>query len=642
MTARQAVVTDIDGARRARAAAKRRGERSNSERASRASGEPATPKGNGSAQASPRPSLVGLPFERDSYAATALGDVLDRSVHAATARFTGGLSPAALAEAYMDWAIHLAAAPGKQVLLLQKALKKTARFARYATDCAISDQPSGHCIEPLAQDRRFEGEAWQQWPFNIVHQAFLLNQQWWHNATTGVRGVTARHENLVQFMARQLLDVFSPTNFLPTNPEVLKKTAEEGGANLLRGLVNLGEDWDRVAGGKRPIGADAFVPGRNVAITPGKVVCRNRLIELIQYAPATQRVRPEPVLIVPAWIMKYYILDLSEHNSLIRYLTGQGYTVFAISWKNPGPDDRDLAMDDYRRLGVMAALDAVNAILPERRVQAVGYCLGGTLLAIAAAAMARDGDARLKTVTLLAAQIDFTEAGELMLFIDESQLAYLEDAMWSQGYLDSSQMAGAFQLLRSNDLIWSRLVHDYYLGRRTDQTDLMAWNADATRMPYRMHSEYLRRLFLNNDLAEGRFAVEGRPVALSDIRVPIFAVGTAKDHVAPWRSVYKVGLLSDTEVTFLLTSGGHNAGIVTPPGHPRRIYQTGRLVDHGTHIDADRWRATAPVHKGSWWPAWQAWLARNAGQPVDPPPLGRAEAGYPALDDAPGTYVLQP
>jgi polyhydroxyalkanoate synthase len=340
--------------------------------------------------------------------------------------------------------------------------------------------------------------------------------------------------------------------------------------------------------------------------------------------------------------MKYYILDLSPHNSLIRYLVEQGHTVFAISWRNPTAEDRDLGMDDYRRLGVMAALEAINAIVPERRVHAVGYCLGGTLLSVAAAAMAREGDERLATITLLAAQTDFTEAGELMLFINESQLTFLEDMMWDQGYLDTTQMAGAFQLLRSNDLIWSRLVREYLLGQRQPMNDLMAWNADATRMPYRMHSEYLRRLFLNNDLAQGRYQVDGRPVALTDIKLPVFAVGTAKDHVAPWRSVYKIVLLTDTPVTFLRTSGGHNAGIVTPPGHPRRIYQVGELRDHESYTDPDRWRESAPVHKGSWWPEWQAWLARQSGAPVDPPPLGRAEAGYPALEDAPGRYVLQP
>lgn len=583
------------------------------------------------AEVAPTPPLPGL-----------LGnDALDRMLHAGLARFTAGISPAAVGLAYTDWWMHLAGAPGKQAQLVQSAWSKATRLALMAQQRAggLACEP---CIAPERGDKRFSDESWGCPPFDLIVQNFLLGQQWWQEATTGVRGVSRHHEAVVSFAARQLLDVFSPSNFLWTNPQLLQETLAQGGANLYRGWLNALEDVERRISGRGPAGTDAFRPGENLAITPGRVVYRNRLIELIQYSPTTSRVYPEPVLIVPAWIMKYYILDLSPANSLIRYLVSQGHSVFCVSWKNPDAEDRDLDMDDYRRLGVMAALDAVGAIVPDRKVQAVGYCLGGTLLAIAAAAMARDGDDRLKSITLLAAQTDFTEAGELMLFIDEAQLAYLEDVMWSQGYLDTTQMAGAFQLLRSNDLIWSRLVHDYYLGRRTDQNDLMAWNADGTRMPFRMHSEYLRRLFLNNDLARGRYEVEGRPVALTDIRVPIFAVGTAKDHVAPWRSVYKIKLLTDTEVTFLLTSGGHNAGIVTPPGHPRRIYQIGRFSDRDIYRDPDRWRAGAPVHKGSWWPAWQAWLAAQSGEPVAPPPLGRAEAGCPALEPAPGTYVHQP
>jgi polyhydroxyalkanoate synthase len=458
---------------------------------------------------------------------------------------------------------------------------------------------------------------------------------------TGVNGVTRQHENTVAFSARQILDIVSPSNFLVSNPEVLERTRKEGGMNLVRGFQNFLEDWERAIGGHAPVDAHRFKAGRTVAVTPGKVVYRNRLIELIQYAPATKRVRPEPVLIVPAWIMKYYILDLSPENSLVKYLTGQGYTVFMISWKNPGPEDRDLGMEDYRKLGIGAALDAVSAIVPKAKVHGAGYCIGGTLLAIAAAMMARDHDDRLKSATFFATQADFTEAGELMLFINESQLAFLEDVMWEQGFLDTRQMAGAFQMLRSNDLVWSRAVQDYLMGERQPMTDLMAWNADATRMPYRMHAQYMRRLFLQNDLAEGRYQADGQAIALTDVRVPIFAVGTEWDHVAPWRSVYKFHLLTDADVTFLLTSGGHNAGIISEPGHADRHYRVATKRSDATYADPEVWLAKTEPRNGSWWPAWAAWLDANSGAPVTPPKTGNSALGYAPICDAPGTYVLQ-
>jgi polyhydroxyalkanoate synthase len=579
--------------------------------------------------------------DRDSYAVTALADITERSLHAAAARFTAGLSPATLAQAYLDWATHLTYSPGKRLQLVDKATRKAIRFANYASHCVpLSHQPPC-CIEPLPQDRRFVGEDWQRWPYNLIYQAFLLHQQWWHNATTGIRGVTRQYENMVKFASRQILDMVSPSNFILTNPEVLRRTLGTGGMNLITGLQNLIEDWERSSSGKKPVGAENFRVGRDVAVTPGQVVYRNRLIELIQYVPATERVRPEPVLIVPAWIMKYYILDLSPQNSLVKYLTEQGFTVFMISWKNPGPDERDLGMEDYRTLGPMAALDAVAAIVPDRKIHAVGYCLGGTLMAIAAAAMARDGDDRLKSLTLLAAQTDFTEAGELMLFINEGQLAFLDDMMWEQGFLDTRQMAGAFHMLRSNDLVWSYMIRNYLMGEREPMIDLMAWNADATRMPYRMHSEYLRHLFLDNDLAEGRFEAAGKPVALTDIRAPIFAVGTQWDHVAPWRSTYKIHLLTDTEVTYLLRTGGHNAGIVSDPGHGGRSFQVMSTTASEHYVDPATWSALAPQKQGSWWPEWVAWLDARSGNPVGPPSLGAAGAGLAALVDAPGSYVLQ-
>lgn len=570
-----------------------------------------------------------------------VGEALDRSWHYLASRRTLGLSPMAVAEAYFDWMIHLAASPGKQLQLAEKAARKSALLAHYMAHCALRSNGVAPCIEPLAQDKRFADEAWQQWPFNVIYQAFLLNQQWWHVATTGVRGLGDKHEAQVNFATRQALDVMSPSNFVLTNPEVLQRTFAEGGANLVRGYWNFIEDWERTANGRPPHGAEAHAVGRNLALTPGKVVYRNRLMELIQYAPTTDKVHPEPILIVPAWIMKYYILDLTPQNSLVKYLTDQGFTVFMISWKNPGYEDRDLGMDDYRKFGVMAALDAVNTVVPDRKVHAVGYCLGGTLLSIAAAAMARDGDERLATLSFLAAQTDFEEAGELTLFVTESQVSFLEDMMREQGYLDTHQMAGAFQMLHSNDLVWSRVIHDYLMGERHPMNDLMAWNADATRLPARMHSEYLRKLFLDNELAEGRFKVGGRTVALTDIRQPIFAVGTETDHVAPWRSVYKFHLLTDTNVTFLLTNGGHNGGIVSEPGHKGRRYRVRTKEEADRYLDPESWFKETPPTEGSWWPAWAEWLSSQSGKRVTPPEFGAPGKGLAALADAPGTYVLQ-
>ncbi len=569
---------------------------------------------------------------------------LDRIARAMLGRFSAGVSPAALSAAFFDWGMHLAASPGKQAFLMEKAGRKAVRYWTHLLHCLSQGHQMQMCIEPLPQDRRFDHPAWRRLPYHAVWQSFLLYQQWVYNATTDVHGVSQHHEEVVTFVMRQLLDMVSPSNFVMTNPEVQEAAIKNGGANFARGFSNMVEDWQRAVLGKPPVGAEDFIPGETVAVTRGKVVARNRLMELIQYSPATPDVFAEPVLIVPAWIMKYYILDLSPQNSLVKYLVDRGHTVFMVSWKNPEVADRDMGMADYLRLGPRAALEAVARICPNRMVHGVGYCLGGTLMAVAAAALARDGEDPFKTLTLLAAQTDFTEAGELMLFIDDAQVSFLEDIMWSQGFLDTKQMAGAFQLLRSNDLVWSRLVRDYMLGERAPLSDLMAWNADATRMPYRMHSEYLRGLFLNNDLAEGRYQVDDRPVSLSDIRAPIFAVGTMRDHVAPWRSVYKVNQLTDADVTFLLASGGHNAGIVSPPEDAApsagRFYQTATRLQRDRHIPPETFAAQTPSEDGSWWPCWADWLARHSSARMAPPAMGGQGADARTLDDAPGRYVL--
>ena len=562
---------------------------------------------------------------------------LDKAFSAVLARMTGGISPAALSMAYLDWACHLAAAPQRQIEIVHNAWRAARHVAERSLHFADPNRSPWDLIKPQPNDHRFAKPQWANQPFNLFAQAFLLGEDWWHKATTGIRGLDPANEAVVDFSLRQLLDVFAPSNFAATNPEVVEKTLRSGGENLVFGWQNWLADLRRVLQPGKISNEAGFVVGETVATAPGKIVLRNRLIELIQYAPTTEKVRPEPVLIVPAWIMKYYILDLSPHNSLVRYLTDQGFTVFMISWRNPGAEDRDLAFDDYRSLGVMAALDRIGKIIPNTRIHAAGYCLGGTLLSITAAAMARDGDERLKSLTLFAAQTDFTEAGELTLFINESQVAFLEDMMWERGYLDTTQMAGAFQLLRSNDLIWSRVSRDYLLGERANPSDLMAWNADATRLPYRMHSEYLRKLFLNNDLAEGRYRVEGKPVALSDIHAPTYVVGTLRDHVAPWKSTYKIHYEVDADVTFVLASGGHNAGIVAPPAEQGHSYQMRTKAAHTPYLGPDEWQDIAPVVEGSWWPTWIDWLGQHSGAPIPPPKLG-ADGG-PDLGNAPGEYV---
>ncbi|EHJ91793.1 PHA/PHB synthase family protein [Vreelandella boliviensis] len=566
-------------------------------------------------------------------------DSLDRFVRASLARLTLGISPASVVLTYLDWLSSLALSPGSQAHLGQKAVKKQLRLVQWASHSAF-DPNAAPCIDPLPQDRRFKDPAWRHFPFNVLYQSFLLQQQWWYNATTGLRGLSPHHEQALEFGARQWLDVLSPSNYVLTNPTVLEKTLTSGGTNLLRGMEHWWEDVQNQGLGRKPAGTEDFVLGRDVAITPGKVVYRNHLIELIQYTPSTKDVHAMPILIVPAWIMKYYILDLSPHNSLVKYLVDQGHTVFMISWRNPTEEDRDLRMDDYHQQGILDSLNVIAQLIPDQKIHTVGYCLGGTLLAITASALARDKDDRLASMTLLAAQTDFREAGELMLFIDEKQLAFLEDLMWAQGILDTKQMAGAFQILRSNDLIWSRIVNEYLLATRQPMNDLLAWNTDATRMPYRMHSEYLRQLFLNNDFAEGRFRVDDRPVTFNDIQIPVFCVGTEWDHVAPWRSTYKLHLLSDApEVTFLLTNGGHNAGIVSPPEHPSRHYRMATALDGDPYIDPDSWFEHTPIQEGSWWPAWQEWLMERSGPLVPAPDTGTK--AYPPLEDAPGSYVRQ-
>ncbi len=556
---------------------------------------------------------------------------IDDAVTSRIAGLTGGLPPARILEAYFDWLLNLATAPGRQLQILEALLRSRGELL-----IALFGK-----IQPPSEPR-FAAPGWQRKPFAWLAQAAAKRDALIDIATAPLPGMDRHNAELVRFYSRLFAEMLSPANFPLTNPEVLAATREQRGRNVLRGAKNAAVDvWLQIR--RKPVPPSRrFIVGETVAATPGKVVYSNELIELIQYLPTTKMVHPEPVLIVPAWIMKYYILDLSPQNSLVRWLVGQGHTVFMISWKNPGSEDRHLTMEDYRQLGVLAALDAVNAIVPRRKVHAVGYCVGGTLLSIAAAAMARDGDERVKSVTMFAAQTDFEDAGELKLFIDEMTLHWLDRQMSKKGVLESKQMGVAFSLLRSRDLIWSPIVANYWLGERSDSFDIMAWNADGTRMPHRMHTDYLRDLYLENRLAQGKYRIGGKFVSLGDVRVPLFVVSTVTDHVAPWKSVYKIRNLKRLgETTFVLTTGGHNAGIVSEPGRARRSYRIGSWDQDASFQSAEEWAASADSHEGSWWPAWQIWLAGHSGKKVAPPQIGNAAKNYSVLGNAPGAYVLQ-
>jgi polyhydroxyalkanoate synthase len=567
----------------------------------------------------------------DESATSTIYDDIDRLYQSRLARLTLGLSPAGMAEVYTAWMAQLSMSPGR--------LTELATFPAHRLQDAF-DRMGKEGLS-CSDDPRFRSEQWCRWPWRFYAEYFRFQEEFGELATQNISGLSPAYERAMGFTMRQMLDAVSPHNFLMTNPELAQKTLETGGMNLVHGAENAMEDLKRHLSAQLPVGMENFEVGKQVATAEGKVIYRNDLIELIQYSPQTQEVYKEPVLILPAWIMKYYILDLSPHNSLVKWLVAQGHTVFMVSWKNPGTDDRDKGMDDYVRDGALTAIEVVSSIMPETKIHLTGYCLGGTLAMITAALMAHDGDHRLKSLTLFAAQGDFTEAGELMLFINHSEVAYLKNMMWAQGYLDTKQMAGAFQMLHSNDLVWSHIINDYLMGDRTPLFDLMAWNADATRMPYRMHSEYLERLFLNNEFSSGRYTVMDKPIAPENITVPVFAVGTEKDHVAPWVSVHKIHLMAGGEVTFALTSGGHNAGIVSEPGHKGRTYHIATRKAGSPYQSPEKWLGASQQVEGSWWEAWEQWLRDKNDEVKKPAPKQLGNRQFKPLGSAPGTYVHQ-
>lgn len=577
-------------------------------------------------------------FQKDH---TQRAEDLDKIFHAHLGQISTGLSPAALMVAYTDWWAHLAISPNKQLQLMESACHKMTSLTHHVMHYLHKKETTCFETKDKRFNLRFKQQAWQQWPYCAVAHAFLQIEDWWQEAIS-IRGLEKNHKDLVSFMHYQWMNAVSPENYLFLNPLVLEKTIHTCGQNLIDGWHHWQEDIWHYLKGEKPVGTEAFRVGHEVALTQGWVVYRNELIELIQYAPQTQMVYAEPVLIIPAWIMKYYILDLSPHNSMVDYLVKKGHTVFIISWKNPDARYRDYGLRDYMHRGLLKALDAVCGITGQKEVHATGYCIGGTLLTMAASYLARHRDSRLKTITLFAAQTDFEDAGELMTFIDENQLCYLEDIMFSQGYLRGDQLSSTFNALRPRQLIWSRLIQNYWLGKPYKMNDLMAWNADSTRLPYKLHSEYLRHLHLNNDLAEGDYLIDGEPVAIEDIQVPLFVVATEQDHIAPWQSVYKIHLYTyGTEVTFVLANKGHNGGIIAEPGHKQRSYRLGKSPANTLYKTPEEWFEHHKSRDGSWWPVWHRWLAQQSGDKIKPPSMGSKQAGYAVLEKAPGIYVRE-
>ena len=492
-------------------------------------------------------------------------------------------------------------------------------------------------INAGAGDRRFKDGAWKENEvFDFIKQSYLLSARYVHGVVTQVEGLDPKTARKVDFYSRQFIDAMSPTNFLLTNPEVLRRTAETGGENLLRGLTNLLGDLERGRGRLtvRMTDPDAFQVGGNIGVSPGKVVFQNELMQLIQYAPSTATVLRRPLLIVPPWINKFYILDLRPNNSFVRWAVGQGHTVFMVSWANPDESMAGKGFEDYMRDGVLAALDAIGQATGEREVNAIGYCLGGTLLATTLAWMAAVGDDRVRSATFFVTMLDFAEAGELGVFIDEEQLRALEERMGKQGFLEGGDMAATFNMLRANDLIWSFVVNNYLMGNDPFPFDLLHWNGDSTRMPARMHSFYLRQMYQGNLLrVPGGLRLLDQDIDLGRITIPAYFLSTREDHIAPWMSTYRGTQLLGCDTRFVLAASGHIAGVVNPPeGGKYSHWISGALPDR-----AEDWLAGATEMAGSWWPDWQRWVA--ALDAAEAPARTPGSQALPALEDAPGSYV---
>ncbi len=504
---------------------------------------------------------------------------------------------------------------------------------------AMAGQPMEPVAHPEPGDRRFRHPDWEVNPFfALVKQSYLITSRWLVDTMAGVAGLDPQTARKVEFYTRQFADAFAPTNFPWTNPEVLRETADSQGQNLVRGMENFKRDLERGGGQLRITMSDpeAFELGGNIATTPGKVVFQNDLIQLLQFTPTTPSVHRMPILMIPAWINKYYILDLTAKKSFIRYAVSQGYTVFAISWVNPDERLADKTFESYLIEGIVAALDAIEAATGEHHVSAVGYCIGGTLLGVALGYLAGIGDERIRAATLFTAQVDFSEPGDLAVFVDEPQLDNLDQMMGEKGYLESQAMFTTFNMLRANDLIWSFYVHNYLLGRDPMPFDLLHWNADATRMPRLMHLFYLRQMYIRNNLVKpGAITLAGVPIDLTKVTVPVYLQASREDHIAPFRSVFKAKHNFSGPVRFVLAGSGHIAGVINPPEANKYQY----WLNPAEPDEVDAWIAGATEYPGSWWPDWNAWLAAQSGDDV--PARVPGDGKLPVIEDAPGSFVRQ-
>ena len=498
------------------------------------------------------------------------------------------------------------------------------------------DAPPG--VQTASGDRRFKHADWQNtFVYDYIRQSYLIAAKHLHQSLAGLQSLDERTAKKVDFYTRQYIDALSPSNFVLTNPEVLRETVASGGQNLIKGLSNLLDDLTRGDGRQlrmRMSDERAFKLGENIAVTPGKVVYQNDLMQLIQYTPVTQEVYAHPLLIIPPWINKYYILDLREKNSFVKWAVEQGHTVFVVSWVNPDADYAQKSFEDYLNDGPLAALDAIERATGEREVNVIGFCLGGTLLATALGYLAAKGDSRVHSATFFATLIDFSQAGELEVFVDEAQVAALEKRMAERGYLEGSEMAATFNMLRANDLIWSFVVNNYLLGRDPFPFDLLHWNADSTRMPAAMHSYYLRNMYLRNLLPKpGGIVLNATPVDVSRVEIPLYFISTLEDHIAPWKSCYAGAQLFKGPVRFVLGGSGHIAGIINPPAANKYGYWT----REERPAQPEAWLEGADRHEGSWWNDWASWSAQHGGDkvPARVPGSGKLKA----IEDAPGSYV---